>query len=436
MKITGAKKGLRGTLTMPGDNSISHRAVILAALADGKTEISGFLRGQDCLHTLKIFKMMGVECRDKKDKLLIKGRGLKGLRKPDGQMDVGNSGTAFRLLAGVLAGQDFTAKLTGDESIQRRPMRRVIEPLHRMGAEFNGDKAPLVIVNNKNTKQLMGIAYESPVASAQVKSAILLAGLYARGETSVTEPALSRDHTERMFKTFGVKLKTATLPNGKYKVTLPNSKPKLKGGLKIKIPGDFSAAAFFIVAALIVPGSKLLLKNVGVNPTRTGLLDVLKKMGAKITWQNKKMLSGEPVADLQIVHSPLKAVEVGGDLLLRMIDEAPIFAVAASLAKGRTVVKNAEELRVKESDRIKTVVEMLKSFGVSAAETSDGFAIDGDPDLQIAAPVKINSHYDHRIAMSAAVLGLLNQKETTITDDKCIETSFPGFAALLQKAVK
>jgi 3-phosphoshikimate 1-carboxyvinyltransferase len=217
---------------------------------------------------------------------------------------------------------------------------------------------------------------------------------------------------------------------------LPNSKPKLKGGLKIKIPGDFSAAAFFIVAALIVPGSKLLLKNVGVNPTRTGLLDVLKKMGAKITWQNKKMLSGEPVADLQIVHSPLKAVEVGGKLLLRMIDEAPIFAVAAALAKGRTVVKNAEELRVKESDRIKTVVEMLKSFGVSAAETSDGFVIDGNPELQITAPVKINPHYDHRIAMSAAVLGLLNQKETTITDDKCIETSFPGFAALLQKAVK
>ncbi|MDR1323742.1 MAG: 3-phosphoshikimate 1-carboxyvinyltransferase [Candidatus Margulisbacteria bacterium] len=436
MKITGAKKGLRGALTMPGDKSISHRAVILAALADGKTEIGGFLRGQDCLHTLKIFKMLGVECRDKKDKLLIKGHGLKGLRKPDGQMDVGNSGTAFRLLAGVLAGQDFTAKLTGDESIQKRPMGRVIEPLHRMGAEFNGDKAPLVIVNNKNTKQLVGIAYESPLASAQVKSAILLAGLYARGETSVTEPALSRDHTERMFKTFGVKLRITALPNGKHKVTLPNGKHKLKGGLKIKIPGDFSAAAFFIVAALIVPGSKLLLKNVGVNPTRIGLLDVLKKMGAKITWQNKKMLSGEPAADLQIVHSPLKAVEVGGELLLRMIDEAPIFAVAAALAKGRTVVKNAEELRVKESDRIKTVVETLKSFGVSAAETSDGFVIDGSPELQITTPVKISSHYDHRIAMSAAVFGLLNQKETTITDDKCIETSFPGFAALLQKAVK
>ncbi|GBR73797.1 3-phosphoshikimate 1-carboxyvinyltransferase [Candidatus Termititenax aidoneus] len=436
MKITGAKKGLRGALMMPGDKSISHRAVILAALADGKTEISGFLRGQDCLHTLKIFKMLGVEYRDKKDKLLIKGRGLKGLRKPDGQMDVGNSGTAFRLLAGVLAGQDFTAKLTGDESIQKRPMGRVIEPLHRMGAEFNGDKAPLVIVNNKNTKQLVGIAYESPLASAQVKSAILLAGLYARGETSVTEPALSRDHTERMFKTFGVRLRTAALPSGKHKVILPNGKHKLKGGLKIKIPGDFSAAAFFIVAALIVPGSKLLLKNVGVNPTRIGLLDVLKKMGAKIIWQNKKMLSGEPVADLQIVHSPLKAVEIGGELLLRMIDEAPIFAVAAALAKGRTVVKNAEELRVKESDRIKTVVEMLKGFGVSAAETSDGFVIDGNPELQIAAPLKINSHYDHRIAMSAAVFGLLNQKETTITDDKCIETSFPGFAALLQKAAR
>ncbi|MDR2429273.1 MAG: 3-phosphoshikimate 1-carboxyvinyltransferase [Candidatus Margulisbacteria bacterium] len=436
MKITGAKKGLRGALTVPGDKSISHRAVILAALASGKTEISGFLRGQDCLHTLKNFKMMGVECQDKKGKLIIKGRGLKGLRKPDGQMDVGNSGTAFRLLAGVLAGQDFTAKLTGDESIQKRPMGRVIEPLHRMGAEFNGDKAPLVIVNNKNTKQLIGIAYESPLASAQVKSAILLAGLYARGETSITEPALSRDHTERLFKTFGVKLRTTALPNGKHKIVLPNGKHKLKSGLKIKIPGDFSAAAFFIVAALIVPGSKLLLKNVGVNPTRTGLLDVLKKMGAKITLQNKKMLSGEPVADLQIAHSPLKAVEVGGELLVRMIDEAPIFAVAAALANGRTAVKNAGELRVKESDRIKTVVEMLKNFGVSAAETDDGFVIDGNPALQIAAPVKINSHYDHRIAMSAAILGLLNQKETTITDDKCIETSFPGFAELLKKAVK
>ncbi|GBR76053.1 3-phosphoshikimate 1-carboxyvinyltransferase [Candidatus Termititenax persephonae] len=431
MKIKFTKNGLRGTLTVPGDKSISHRAVILAALASGRTEIQGFLRGEDCLNTLKNFKMMGVEYKENKDKLIIQGKGLQGLKKPGKALDVGNSGTAFRLMAGVLAGQEFITKLTGDASIQRRPMKRVTDPLRKMGGRFSGDTAPLIIFPSK----LKGAAYESPVASAQVKSALLLAGLYAKGVTSVTEPVLSRDHTERMLKNFGVKLRTENLTSGKYKAVLAGGVTKLQGGLKINIPGDFSSAAFFIVGALILPGSKLLLKNVGVNPTRIGLLEALKKMGAKITLKNKRLFSGEPVADIEVVSSALQGVEVGGELLVRMIDEVPIFAVAAALAKGRTVIKNAEELRVKESDRIKAVVEMLKAFGLKAAETSDGLLIDGNPQV-LDKLARINTYHDHRIAMSAAILGLLNKKETSITDDKCIDTSFPNFAVLLKEAGK
>jgi len=432
MKIKGAKKSLRGSCTAPGDKSISHRAVILAALADGRTELNGFLRGEDCLNTLKNFKMMGIDYTEKKDKLIIKGKGLQGLQKPGKALDVGNSGTAFRLMTGVLAGQEFITKLTGDASIQKRPMKRVVEPLRKMGGRFSGENAPLIIFPGK----LKGINYEPPVASAQIKSALLLAGLYASGVTSVTEKIVSRDHTERMLKNFGVKVRIETLSSGKYKTTIPAGKQKLRGGLKINIPGDLSSAAFFLVAALIMPGSKLTIANVGINPTRSGLLDVLKKMGAKITLKNKKIFSGEPVADIAVVYSPLKAVEISGELLVRSIDEVPILAVAAALAKGRTVIKDAGELRVKESDRIKAVCEMLVAFGIKAAETADGLTIDGHPEFSADKNVKINSHYDHRIAMSAAILGLRNKKETLISDDKCIETSFPQFAETLQGFLK
>ncbi|MDR1998289.1 MAG: 3-phosphoshikimate 1-carboxyvinyltransferase [Candidatus Margulisbacteria bacterium] len=432
MKIKGTAKGLLGTITMPGDKSISHRAVILGALAEGRTEISGFLRAGDCLNTLKNFKMMGLDYEEKKDRLIIKGKGLAGLQKPGKALDVGNSGTAFRLMTGVLAGQKFITKLTGDASIQKRPMQRVVEPLRKMGGRFSGESAPLIIFPGK----LKGLSYESPVASAQVKSSLLLAGLYASGVTSVTEKILSRDHTERMFKLFGVKLKTDLLASGKYKVSLPAGQHKLRGGVKITVPGDLSSAAFFIVAALLVPGSKLTVKNVGVNPTRTGLLDILKKMGARLTLSNKKIVSGEPVADITAEHSALKGLEISGELTVRAIDELPVLAVAAALAKGRTVIKDAAELRVKESDRIKAVGEMLRAFAVPVEETADGLLITGNPGLRPEQNIKINTYYDHRIAMAAAVLALLNKKETTISDDKCIETSFPQFEETLRRVLK
>ncbi|MDR2431089.1 MAG: 3-phosphoshikimate 1-carboxyvinyltransferase [Candidatus Margulisbacteria bacterium] len=432
MRIKGTKKSLRGSLAMPGDKSISHRAVMLAALADGRTEIGGFLRGEDCLNTLKNFKMMGVDYIEKKDKLLIKGRGLKGLQKPGKALDVGNSGTAFRLMTGILAGQEFITKLTGDASIQKRPMKRVVEPLRKMGGRFSGESAPLIIFPGK----LKGLNYESPIASAQVKSALLLAGLYASGAVSVTEKVLSRDHTERMLKNFGVKLKTDTSVSGKYKVTLPAGRHKLRGGLKIAVPGDFSSAAFFIVAALLVPGSKITLKNIGVNPARAGLIDVLKKMGARLALKNKKIVSGEPVADIEAAYSPLKGTTVDGALIVRLIDEVPVLAAAAALAQGRTVIKDAGELRVKESDRLKSICALLSAFGFKAGETADGLIIDGSPGRQISKNIKIDPAYDHRIAMTAAVLGLLNQKETLISADKCIETSFPRFEQALLGALK
>ena len=432
MKIKGVKKGLRGTITMPGDKSISHRAAILGALAKGKTEITGFLRSEDCLNTLRNLKMMGIDYTEKKDKLIINGKGLQGLKKPGKALDVGNSGTSFRLLTGVLAGQEFITKLTGDASIQKRPMKRVVDPLRKMGGRFSGENAPLIIFPGK----LKGLSYESPIASAQVKSALLLAGLYANGVTSVAEKILSRDHTERMLKAFGVKVKIETLASGKYKVTMPSGSRALKGGLKITVPGDLSSAAFFIVAALLVPGSKLTIKNIGVNPARTGILDVLKKMGAKITLKNKKIISGEPVADIEVAYSALKAVEIGGELLIRSIDEVPILAAAAALAKGKTVIKDAAELRVKESDRIKAICGMLQAFAVPIKETADGLIIEGRPGFNMAKNIKVDTHFDHRIAMSAAVLGLLNKKETVIADDKCIDTSFPQFAETLAKVLK
>jgi 3-phosphoshikimate 1-carboxyvinyltransferase len=307
-----------------------------------------------------------------------------------------------------------------------------VEPLRKMGGRFSGENAPMIIFPGK----LKGLNYETPVASAQVKSSLLLAGLYASGITSVTEKTLSRDHTERMLKNFGVKLKIDRLASGKYKVALPAGQRKLRGGLKIAVPGDISSAAFFIVAALLVPGSKITLKNIGVNPARTGLIEVLKKMGARIKLKNKKIISVEPVADIEAAYSPLKGAVVEGDLIVRLIDEVPALAAAAALAQGRTIIKDAGELRVKESDRIKSVCALLGAFGFKAAETADGLVIEGSPGQKIDKNIKIDPAYDHRIAMTAAVLGLLNQKETLISADKCIATSFPQFEQTLLGALK
>lgn len=427
-KIKGIKKPLKGSLEMPGDKSISHRAVILGALADGTTKISGFLEGDDCLNTVKIFQQMGVSIKQTGKSVTVKGVGLRGLKKPNTALNVGNSGTSFRLLLGVLAGQNFITKLTGDASIHKRPMDRVVLPLRQMGAKFSGDKAPIIVF--PPAKKLRGISYTMPVASAQVKSAILLAGLYAKEKTTVVESHPTRDHTERMFENFGVKLtkkgSAIELPAGEKKIKASN----------VVVPGDMSAAAFFITAAAIVPKSTLTIKNICVNESRTGYLSALQKMGANITLKNKKMVSGEPVADIVVQYAPLKAAEFSGALVANMIDEIPILSIAASFAAGKTVIKDAQELRVKESDRIASIVEMLTKFGVKAEETKDGLIVHGDPERTISKKVSVNSYHDHRIAMSALVMGLCNEKETMVGDTTCIATSFPDFFTLLKKATK
>ncbi len=426
MKITGMKKGLKGTMTVPGDKSISHRAVMFGALAEGLTTIHGFLQSEDCLNTMRNFKRMGVVFDEKKDSLIVHGVGLTGLKKPGKALDVGNSGTSFRLMTGILSGQTFITKLTGDASIQKRPMKRVVDPLKTMGGRFSGESAPLIIFPGK----LKGMTHTLTVPSAQVKSALILAGLYAQGKTTVVEEAPTRDYTERMLKAFGADL-TVTTVGKKSKIVLAPGK-KLKG-ITVHVPGDISSAAFFIVAALIVPGSKITLKNIGINSTRTGLLDVLKAMGGSIILKNKKMLSGEPVADLEVKYSELKGITIEGDTIVRMIDEVPVLSVAAAFAKGQTIIKDAEELRVKEADRIAATSEMLKAFGVVVEEKLDGLVINGVAGFKIDKKAKVNSYFDHRIAMSAAILGLLNKKETLIMDDTCIATSFPGFLEHLDK---
>lgn len=426
MKITGVKKPLKGTIAVPGDKSISHRAVMFGALAEGVTTIHGFLESEDCLNTMRNFKRMGVTFEEKKDTLVVHGVGLNGLKKPGKALDVGNSGTSFRLMTGILSGQNFITKLTGDASIQKRPMKRVVDPLKTMGGRFSGENAPLIIFPGK----LKGMTHNLSVPSAQVKSALILAGLYASGKTTVVEEAPTRDHTERMLKAFGADL-TVTNVGKKSKIVLAPGK-KLKGQT-VSVPGDISSSAFFIVAALIVPGSKITIKNIGINPTRTGLIEVLKSMGALITVKNKKTVSGEPVADLEVKYSELKGITIEGDTVVRMIDEIPIFSVAAACAKGQTIIKDAEELRVKESDRIQTTYEMLQSFGVTVEEKPDGLIITGVPGFKVDKKVKVNAYFDHRIAMSAAIMGLLNKKETTISDDACIATSFPGFLEHLDK---
>jgi 3-phosphoshikimate 1-carboxyvinyltransferase len=416
---------IRGEMTVPGDKSISHRAIMLGSLARGATTVRGVLRGEDNLATLNAFRAMGVDVEDDGDTLRLEGKGLHGLSEPADCLDCGNSGTSMRLMTGLLAGQRFFSVLTGDRYLRNRPMKRVVEPLARMGAQIfgrsGGEKAPLAIVG----RELAGTTYATRVASAQVKSALMLAGLYASGETVVTEPHLSRDHTERMFRYFGADLET--FPGG---VRVRGGR-ELTGG-DIVVPGDISSAAFFMVAASIVPGSELLIEGVGVNPTRTGIIDILSRMGASLELVNPRELSGEPVADLLVRHAALRGVEIGGDLVPRAIDEFPVLCVAAACAEGRTIVRDARELRVKETDRIAAMAANLRRAGVEVVETEDGMEIEGGERLRGCVA---ESFGDHRIAMSMLVAGLVADGDVTVNDVGCIATSFPGFLPLLEGVV-
>lgn len=427
---------LKGEITMPGDKSISHRAVMLGSLAKGTTEVSNFLKGADCLSTIACFQKLGIEIEEKEDNILIHGKGLHGLHAPTSTLDTGNSGTTTRLISGILTGQPFSSVLNGDASIQKRPMDRILIPLSQMGADIvsvKGNGCAPISINGLHPSgtTLQGIPYVSPVASAQVKSCVLLAGLYADDPTSVTEPALSRDHTERMLKAFGAKVTSSTdCKTGSATATIYPD-PTLSGA-KICVPGDISSAAYFIAAALMVPGSEVLIKNVGINPTRDGMLRVVKDMGADITLLNKKT-SGEATADLLVRYSDLKAVTVGGNLIPTLIDELPIIAVLSCVAEGTTVIKNAQELKVKESNRIDTVVNALKAMGADAEATEDGMIIEGGRPLQGAF---IDPHLDHRIAMSFAIASLISQGETIIKDANCVNISYPAFYETLDALKK
>ncbi len=408
---------------MPGDKSISHRSVMFGALAKGDTEISNFLRGADCLSTISCFRSMGVDIEEKGENVLVHGKGLRGLRRPDGILDCGNSGTTTRLISGILAAQDFDVTLTGDESIQKRPMKRIIDPLSLMGAEIESVRgngcAPLHITG----APLHGISYSTPVASAQVKSAILLAGLYADGETRVTEPALSRNHTELMLSSFGADVRTEGTT-----VTIRQAEELY--GQKIQVPGDISSAAFFIAAGLLIPGSEILLKNVGVNPTRDGVLRVFRRMGGSIETTALSSGSGEPAADLLVKASRLHGVEIGGEEIPSLIDEIPVIAAAACFADGVTVIRDAAELKVKESNRIAAMTENLRAMGADVTETEDGMIIQGGRPLHGAV---IDSRNDHRIAMTFAVAALAAEGETSIPQWDCVNISYPGFLGDLRK---
>lgn len=417
---------LKGEVNIPGDKSISHRAVMFASLAEGTTEVTNFLQGADCLSTISCFRKLGIEIENTSQRMLIHGKGLHGLTEPSDTLDTGNSGTTTRLISGILAGQRFTTILNGDASIQTRPMKRIITPLSMMGADITSlkgnDCAPLRICGG----QLHGITYKSPVASAQVKSCVLLAGLYADAPTSVTEPILSRNHTELMLAGFGAHVAssgtTATI----------EPEPDLNG-MKIEVPGDISSAAYFLAAGLMIPNSEILIKNVGINPTRDGILRVAKEMGGDITILNEKTSGGEPTCDLLVRSSSLKGVTIGGEIIPTLIDEIPMIAVMACFAEGITTIKDAQELKVKESNRIDTVVTNLKAMGAHIEATDDGMIIEGGYPLHGAV---IDSHLDHRIAMSFAIGALGADGETRIEGAECVKISYPEFYQTLEKLIQ
>lgn len=407
---------LKGTLTVPGDKSISHRAVMFGSLARGTTRISHFLEGADCLSTISCFRKMGIEIDRNKDEILVHGRGLHGLTAPTEILDVGNSGTTTRLISGILAGQTFTSELDGDDSIRTRPMKRIMTPLASMGADitsrFDNGCAPLII----HGRPLHAAHYDSPVASAQVKSCVLLAGMYADGITSVTEPFLSRNHTEIMLNYFGAEITSEG--------TTASIRPEpVLEGRDIQVPGDISSAAYFIAAGLLTPGSEILLKNVGINPTRAGIIKVCMDMGADITLLNEST-EGEPTADLLIRTSSLKGTTIEGSIIPTLIDEIPMIAVMASFAEGTTIIRDAQELKVKESDRIAVMVDNLRRMGADIEGTDDGMIIHGGRPLHGAV---IDSHLDHRIAMSFAVAGTICDGTVEILNGECVNISYPEF---------
>ena len=407
---------LKGTLTVPGDKSISHRAVMFGSLAKGTTRISHFLEGADCLSTISCFRKMGIAIDRNGDEILVHGKGLHGLSAPTDILDVGNSGTTTRLISGILAGQNFTSELDGDDSIRTRPMKRIMTPLTSMGADItsrlNNGCAPLII----HGRQLHATHYDSPVASAQVKSCVLLAGMYADGITSVTEPFLSRNHTEIMLNYFGAKITSEG--------TTASIKPEpVLEGREIQVPGDISSAAYFIAAGILTPGSEILLKNVGINPTRAGILKVCMDMGADITLLNESA-EGEPTADLLIRTSSLKGTVIEGGVIPTLIDEIPMIAVMAAFAEGTTIIRDAQELKVKESDRIAVMVDNLTRMGADIEGTDDGMIIHGGRPLHGAT---IDSHLDHRIAMSFAVAGTICDGTVDILNGECVNISYPEF---------
>ena len=413
--ITGGRI-LKGEVTVPGDKSISHRAVMFGAISEGLTEISGFLEGADCLSTIDCFRKLGIEIERNADTVKVYGKGLNGLKASSEVLNAGNSGTTTRLISGILAGQSFDTVLDGDDSLRSRPMKRIITPLSMMGANIRGrfgeDKVPLEIKGCK----LKGIDYDSPVASAQVKSCILLAGLYAEGKTTVTEPAISRNHTELMLKGFGAGIES----EGRSVTITPGNK---LAGQKICVPGDISSAAYFIAAGLIARDSELLIKNVGINPTRDGILKVALAMGGNIEIINERTESGERVCDMIVRSSELHGTEVCGEIIPTLIDEIPVIAVMAACAKGTTVISDAAELKVKESNRIDTVAEGLRNMGCNVIPTDDGMVIEGG----VLKGGIIDPHLDHRIAMSFAIAGLAAAGETVIRNADCVDISYPGF---------
>lgn len=425
MTVTKASH-LKGEITIPGDKSISHRSVMFGSIAKGTTKISHYLQGADCLSTISCFEKMGIRIENNGSSVLVHGQGLHGLKKPETILDCGNSGTTTRLISGILAAQNFPVALTGDDSIKKRPMNRIIEPLALMGAQIksmeNNGCAPIAITGQK----LHGIHYTSKVASAQVKSAILLAGLYADGETRVTEPYVSRNHTEIMLEAFGAKVHTEN-------TTASIQQADELYGTEIVVPGDISSAAYFIAAGLMVPDSEILIKGVGINPTRSGILSVCREMGGSVTLLNETKGSGEPVADLLVKSSALHGVTIGGAIIPTLIDELPMIAAMACLAEGETVIKDASELKVKESNRLNVMVNALRSMGADVEETPDGMIIRGQRPLHGAV---IDSKLDHRIAMTFAVLSLCAHGETTIQGRECVNISYPGFYEDLNNLMK
>ena len=422
LTITPASSGVRGEITLPGDKSISHRAVMFAAIAQGESRLGNFSGGGDNRSTIHAFQTLGVEIAQTGTEVLVKGRGWNGLRAPTATIDCGNSGTTMRLLSGLLAGRPFVSRLDGDASLRSRPMGRVIAPLREMGADIvsegGGNRAPLRIQG----KSLHGIAYRSPVASAQVKSALVLAGLQAHGRTRVWEPVRSRDHTERMLPAFGGRLQVS------------GTEVTVEGGQElhacdVEVSGDLSSAAFFLGAALIVPGSELYVRSIGLNPTRTGILDIFQVMGGSITTLNLREVCGEPVGDLLVRPSRLRGIEIDGELVVRAIDEVPVIAIVAAFARGTTVIRGAQELRVKESDRIHALATSLLALGARVTELPDGLIIEGGKGLQGG---RVQSFGDHRIAMALIVAGLAATGEIVLEGTECVDISFPGFYRLVR----